>query len=49
MRRKPKASNEAPTYKSVMVALAQGFFFCRQDDWSGIYISEVLVINEKAA
>jgi hypothetical protein len=44
VRRKPKASNEAPTYKSVMVALAQGIFFQTQAEGSDISILDALVI-----
>ena len=39
-RRKPKASNEAPTYKSVMVALAQGVFFYKYAAASDIFLNK---------
>ena len=39
-RRKPKASNEAPTYKSVMVALAQGVFFYKYAAGSDIFLNK---------
>ena len=40
VRRKPKASNEAPTYKSVMVALAQGIFLINKPQYLKSYYPE---------
>ena len=42
VRRKPKASNEAPTYKSVMVALAQGVFFYKYAAGSDIFLNKLI-------